>query len=278
MKRTNNELILKAAFIYGLVLLAFLMSGCAEYHFQHLPDTLKVPAQAIKVSAASLDHCPTGGFVYTTFTDVIPNGVWDATEPILSSQTVCNGINGQNGNNGVSMGIDVSTATTLVCPFGGSKIVVFKDLNSDGLLDNSDSITAITSVCNGANGMNGTNGINGTSASISVQSATAMQCSTGGYVFTSTGNPSVVVCNGNQGTQGIQGPSGQAGTQVIPIKFCSNDSSAFPEYGLMVGDQVFAVYWGVTPSSPNKEQSFLALLTPGSYKSTGGNNCNFTVN
>jgi hypothetical protein len=45
----------------------------------------------------------------------------------------------------------------------------------------------------------------------------------------------------------------------------------------MVENDLFAVYWGTTPASPNKPQAFLTKLVAGNYMSTGGNNCLFTI-
>jgi hypothetical protein len=76
---------------------------------------------------------------------------------------------------------------------------------------------------------------------------------------------------------GSTGPSGAAGTSITTIKFCNDDTSTFPEYGIIIGTQIYAVYYGSTPSSSAPE-AFLALIVPGNYRSTGGNGCAFTVN
>jgi hypothetical protein len=80
------------------------------------------------------------------------------------------------------------------------------------------------------------------------------------------------------GANGQNGQNGAPGTIVTPVKFCANDNSTFPEYGLMIGNDLFAVYWGTTPASPTKPQAFLTKLVPGNYRSTGGNNCLFSIN
>lgn len=61
--------------------------------------------------------------------------------------------------------------------------------------------------------------------------------------------------NGTNGTNETNGTNGTNGTIVTPVKFCSNDNSTFPEYGLMIGSDLYAVYWGTTPASPNKPQA-----------------------
>lgn len=191
----------------------------------------------------------------------------------------------KNGNDGTSAGIDMQDAP--VCFNGGVVLSSFKDLNNDGILDIKEPVTAVKTICNG---------VNGQSATVNLESINAgTTCPAGGILISSSVSGSVPVCNGVnglnganglQGVQGVpgiqgpagpQGPAGVNGTIVVPVKFCTNDNTAFPEYGLMIGHDLFAVYWGKTPGSPNKEQAFLAKLTPGSYMSTGGNNCQFTI-
>lgn len=66
------------------------------------------------------------------------------------------------------------------------------------------------------------------------------------------------------------------------VQLCSTDTSSYPEYGLEIYNRttgnydLYAVYWGSTPVSGGVPQSFLSLLTPGSYRSTGGDGCAFT--
>ena|ERR1035437_8122957 len=89
-----------------------------------------------------------------------------------------------------------------------------------------------------------------------------------------------VGATGSQGVQGIpglQGVAGQNATSVTTVKFCHDDTSAFPEYGIVIGSSIYAVYWGSAPYSPNTSEAFLALIKPGNYMSTGGNGCYFTV-
>jgi hypothetical protein len=58
---------------------------------------------------------------------------------------------------------------------------------------------------------------------------------------------------------------------------CAADNSTFPEYGPMIGEKLFAVYFGSTPASPSTPQAFLTKLVAGNYMSTGGNNRLFTI-
>jgi len=175
----------------------------------------------------------------------------------------------------------------LACENGGISIFTFQDLNSDGDLQSSEPILKVKSVCNGTNGTNGSNGVN---ASITLESvASSYACPSGGVKIKSSDAIAIEVCNGvnglngDQGVPGMQGLPGMAGTNgtngtsITPVKFCNDDNSTFPEYGLLIGDDLFAVYWGTTPSSPKVAQAFLTKLVPGKYMSTGGNNCLFAI-
>ncbi len=219
------------------------------------------------------------------------------------------GKNGKNGANGkdapVSVvtlqslgvkttGIDIQDVTPgLACANGGISVFTFNDINADGLFSEFETIIKTKVVCNGINGTNGTDGINGTNASITLEAVPVNStCPTGGVKISSTTSSPVTVCNGKnglngeQGIQGVQGIPGMTGatgapgadgTKVMPVKFCKTDNSTFPEYGLLIGDDLFAVYWGTTPASPTVPQAFLTKLIAGNYKSTGGNNCLFSI-
>jgi hypothetical protein len=226
------------------------------------------------------------------------------------------GKNGKNGKNGKGLdtasysalsagsnGIDITDIEPgQVCYNGGISLSIFKDRNNDGQLQFDEAVIKIKAVCNGRDGAAGTNGTNGTNSSVSIESiAASVKCPTGGVRLSSNTSPAVEVCNGinglngaqglpgTQGLPGIAGPmgpqgpagadgeDGAAGTIVKPVKFCVNDKSTHPEYGLMIGQDLFAVYWGTTPGSPTKAQAFLTKLVSGNYQSTGGNNCLFKI-
>lgn len=192
------------------------------------------------------------------------------------------------GINGVSTGVDIADIDpSLACANGGISIYTFIDDNSDGKFESGEEILKVKSLCHGTNG---TNGSNGTITLESVDSS--LSCPNGGVKISSSTSSGTEICNGvnglngEQGLPGIQGIPGLAGsngaagsdgTVVTPVKFCESDDSTFPEYGLMIGDELFAVYWGSTPASPKTPQAFLTKLVTGDYQSTGGNNCLFTI-
>jgi hypothetical protein len=220
------------------------------------------------------------------------------------------GKNGKNGSDGIdgssTFGLNGSSSLTgidfsdlspgLACINGGISIFTFQDINSDAIFDEGESIIKVKALCNGINGIDGANGavgVSGADASITLESiVTSASCPNGGVKFTSGSLDPVEVCNGvngingEQGLPGVQGIPGVAGSNgsngnggrnITPVKFCPSDNSTFPEYGLMIGTDLFAVYWGTTPASPTTPQAFLTKLVAGNYMSTGGNNCIFTI-
>lgn len=79
------------------------------------------------------------------------------------------------------------------------------------------------------------------------------------------------------GTNGNPGIPGNDGTTVKMMQFCpqytgSYTKTMFPEYGLIVGNIIYAVYW-------DDKNSWLAEVYPGKYISTSTSApCTFTVN
>lgn len=150
----------------------------------------------------------------------------------------------------------------------------------------------------GSNGINGQTGETGPSGFPGLPGANAVPCSvaevSGGASINCNGND-VVVSDGTpgatgqtgpsgprgvagpSGAQGPAGPSGLPGSSVTAVRLCADSTSAFPEYGVRIGDGLYAVYWGPL-NGDNASQAFLAQLTPGAYESTNGTGCTFTVN
>ncbi len=88
-----------------------------------------------------------------------------------------------------------------------------------------------------------------------------------------TGSPGPQGPAGPVGDTGAQGPTGADGTVITPIQFCSGTPtypSTFPEYGLCINNQIYAVY--------STRGGFLTILPNGSYLSNAvGSRCNFQV-
>lgn len=87
------------------------------------------------------------------------------------------------------------------------------------------------------------------------------------------GSTGAVGATGPQGLPGANGINGVNGTEVVAIKFCPGSavySSTFPEYGLCIGGNLYAVY--------STNGGFLALLPPGEYRSNAvSSRCDFVV-
>lgn len=204
-----------------------------------------------------------------------------------------NGEDGTNGINGTTFAplnpvmnsFDLKDIEPgLACAEGGVSIVIFQDSNMDGIHQDDELITKTKSLCHGS------------SASITLESiSVSSTCPNGGVVISSSSTQGIEVCNGINGlnglngtngtdgkdgvdgTNGTDGKDGANGASVIPVKFCQTDNSTFSEYGLLIGGELFAVYWDPKTGSAKKEQAFLTKLEKGKYQSTGGNNCLFEV-
>ncbi|HXH74554.1 MAG TPA: hypothetical protein VNJ08_06290 [Bacteriovoracaceae bacterium] len=183
----------------------------------------------------------------------------------------------------ISTGVDFEDILPgLACLNGDTSIFTFQDTNSNGHLDSDESVLKIKALCNGINGTNGVNGVDGINTSVALKSiASSITCPYGGVKFTSGNLTPVEVCNGSNGINGvnglpgIQGIPGLAGSDgingvdgddgidgingvdgeesingtnanITPVKFCPTDDSTFPEYGLLIGDDLFAVHWEKT--------------------------------
>lgn len=231
-----------------------------------------------KNTATTLNGCQavtSGGHKYV----VCPDG---SNFEVSDGTNGTNGENGSSGNNGYSAGILTQTATVDQCDTGGTQVSFYKDWNSNSSLDGDDEVTSQFLLCNGETGATGATGAAGQSSSVTVTTACAAQCATGGLVIT-TLNGSVstsnVVCNGASGPVGATGPTGNQGpagtdlNNISMVKFCSETPSypsSFPEYGLCMNNQLWGVY--------SDHGGFWALLPPGTYSSNGINSsCTFTI-
>jgi len=109
-------------------------------------------------------NCPNGGFKVELGIDTNGNGVLDADE-ITNTDFVCNGIDGQAGDQGLA-GIDgkstlISSELEIAgpnCESGGIKINIGLDVNGNNMLDTSE-ITIEEFICNGTDGSGATGGI-----------------------------------------------------------------------------------------------------------------------
>ncbi len=154
------------------------------------------------VNSAPATVCPNGG---------ITVNVGGSTQYVCNDAT--NDPNGTNNKKYTSLVSIVSEPSGTHCAYGGIRIDVGLDKDSNGILDPSE-VTSTNYVCNGSNGINGTNGLTSL-MSITSQPAGPV-CAAGGLQVTSGPDqnrngvldPSEVtstkyVCNGTNGTNGL---------------------------------------------------------------------------
>ncbi|MEP1032602.1 hypothetical protein [Ekhidna sp.] len=162
--------------------------------------------------------CSNGGITIEIGLDANSNQDLDPDE-IDASYDICNGINGANGDDGLSTLSNITIESPgLNCENGGLKIELGIDTDQNGFLDN-DEVVSENYICNGVDGSDGSNGNN---SLITVSSFSGSQggCTSGGLIIRSgiddNGNgvlnneeidATAYVCNGDDGTNGSDGNS-----------------------------------------------------------------------
>ena len=144
----------------------------------------------------------------TLFSDLNNDGILD-DEPILRTFSICNGIDGSDGLDGISLGI-----ITTDIEDGCRLLTFFEDTNLNGLKDENEETVSTSNICNGENG-----------ASIKAFTTASTTCDNGGVIYSFYGdtnnndvldeNESVIneslVCNGVNGRNGSSGATGATG-------------------------------------------------------------------
>lgn len=143
----------------------------------------------------------------------------DEEDTILSTVTICNGVDGNDGSDGAD-GYNTIIVTTPEepsdnCPSGGLAFNVGLDINSNNTIDIGEEVGTYYT-CNGADGNDGSNGSDG--RDVIVSSSSAKSCSNGGVTleFGYDGNSdgdledgedtvlsSTTICNGADGLNGF---------------------------------------------------------------------------
>jgi len=152
---------------------------------------------------------------------------------------------------------------------------------------------------NGLNGKDGSNGINSHSAVFSTTSASETQCPNGGTIFMigidtndnqtldtfDTNIQTMIVCNGLDGEKGEKGNKGDKGdtgntsppAQFTPIAIidpCGDASGIYDEVFLKLYDGSILASFSDTVDGKNTR---FVLLKNGTYQTTDGDNCVFTL-
>jgi len=183
----------------------------------------------------------------TLFSDLNNDGILD-DEPILRTFSICNGKDGIDGLDGISLGI-----ITTDIEDGCRLLTFFEDTNLNGLKDENEETVSTSNICDGENG-----------ASIKAFTTASTTCDNGGIIYSFYGdtnnndvldeNESVIneslVCNGDRGARGATGSSGSNGSNGSngtngsdgsPIGISVSDASSI-QCTSPVGGLVFEVF------------------------------------
>jgi len=158
------------------------------------------------------------------------------------------GPKGDRGTDGNSCHVEqTSSGATILCDDGSSATITNGMPGAEGPI--------------GPQGPQGEPGLPGTSCSvISISNGATISCTDGTIVS---------VYNG---TNGLNGTNGTNGSVITPIELCPNLSGGyFHEYLLKIDGNLFAVYASGSNIGYTK-------LWPGSWVTTDGRSCHFTVN
>lgn len=247
--------------------------------------------QRITVMDASVLQCAAGGKVYSIYLDLNANNLQDLDEETISAQTVCNGMNGANGTNGSNglttlFGMSRVSVSHDVCAAGsGVQLSSGLDLNFSGVL-NATEITQTQVLCDGLNGSAGAAGpagSNGHSVAFQISAASAEVCPAGGSIIAmalditdrgsySSADPhqqAMILCNGVNG----QNAQASAYAPMDLIMPCGNTASLREVLLRLSNGLVLGAY----SENANGQNTRLALLTDGNYKTTDGSKCSFSL-
>jgi hypothetical protein len=202
---------------------------------------------AVAIGDATADQCANGGK-----TIQITQAQDDNTQSIV----VCNGVDGNTGtegaigpegsvgpqgnpgSNGHSIVMTTVDANMDTCLNGGQILLLATDINDNGVLDSNDANFQSLTICNGLNGQDGNNGIDGNT--------------------------------------GPAGPSGapSAFTPVGIVDPCGTAPGIYNEVFLRLANGMLLASFSDNASGENTRFS---VLTPGTYETTDGDACVFTI-
>lgn len=151
--------------------------------------------------------------------------------------------------------IAVGPASPTECTAGGYVYQVYRDSNGNGLFDDSETLMSRQTLCHGTNGVDGINGQNGIDGQNGV--------------------------DGQDGADGQNGADGRDGTDATvslftPIEILTPCGNTVPYKEILLrlkNGQVMAV----VSNNTQGDMTRLALVTDGTFMSTDGSNCIFTL-
>lgn len=151
-------------------------------------------------------------------------------------------------------------------------------LAGNGCDDGRTGATGLTGAAglNGTNGMNGSNGLDGadgSSCSVSSIVPTPLVAPNGGARITCTDGTDALLLNGSPGADGSDAPPTPYSVVQV-VKPCPTIGGSFPEVLLIMQDRSILAS---ASENANGKNTRLSLLTPGTYSTTDGRSCTFTV-
>lgn len=271
-----------------------------------IPDKVAVvePCTVVETSEGAKIDCPDGSHI------VIKNGIDGKSIKGDKGNSVV-GPKGPDGQNAYQ--IVFKTIPSITCVNGGSTILMATDINMNQLLDPDDTNQISYDVCNGAQGSQGIQGPAGQNCSFntntitcgntsytlptpsdghsvvfSIVSANLNVCPAGGNIImlandindnnqldTNDSNiQSVTTCNGVNGTDGQDAPVPSNLGLVSLINPCGDAPGIFDEVLIRLSDgNILASF----SDNANGQNTRFSLLTPGSFSTTDGSGCRFSV-
>ncbi len=122
----------------------------------------------------------------------------------------------------------------------------------------------------GTNGRDGINGVAGSSCSVSSVVPSPGVAPNGGARITCTDGTDALLLNGSPGADAPPTPY----SVVQVVKPCPTISGSFPEVLLVMQDRSILAS---ASENANGKNTRLSLLIPGTYSTTDGRSCNFTI-
>jgi hypothetical protein len=205
------------------------------------------------------------------------------------------GVDGSNGSDGYSIVFLITDSQT--CATGGKMILLAQDTNRNGVLDLSgDSGLQSADACNGATGETGQKGDKGDTGEKGEVGETGQTGSQGDKGDTGeTGSQGETGSKGDKGDTGEKGDKGDTGAagqdgadgangQDAPVSLfstvtvidpCGDKSGVYDEVLLKLADGSILASFS---DDANGKNTRFSLLVPGSYMTTDGSKCYFTVN
>lgn len=166
----------------------------------------------------------------------------DKEKPVKSPEPVVGptGPEGQSGADGLSVIFD--SFDNVTCPSGGKTILIAQDVNNNGLIDPLIDLNIRSmDICNGSDGQQGSQGEQGQ--------------------------------QGQQGQQGEQGPVSEF-TPVEIVDPCGDKPDIYDEVFLRLFNG--QLLWSLSDNQNGLNTRF-SLAVPGSWKTTDGSHCFFSI-